>query len=133
MLNILISVILMIVSVVGFFLTAQVNRIEQVFSNFDTKLVGSCIAFEPSDQKYFFEKNEVYKKVTYYFKENLENFDYKLKLSFREDDLNTVISQTPNIFQLDIYATLLFNSKYNKNVRFTISGREVNKDWWSTF
>ena len=118
MLNILLSVILMIVSVVGFFLTAQVNRIEQVFSNFDTKLVGSCVAFEPSDQKYFFEKSEVYKKVTYYFKEN---------------DLNTIISQTPNIFQLDIYATLLFNSKYNKNVRFTISGREVNKDWWSTF
>lgn len=133
MLNILLSVVLMIISVVGFFFTSQVNRVEQVFSNLDTKLVSSCVVLEPKEQKYFFEKQQIYEKVTYYFDQNLENYEYKLRFSFREDDQNTTISPTPNILQIDIYATLLFDSKYTKNVRFTLSGREVNKDWWSTF
>ena len=52
---------------------------------------------------------------------------------FREDEGNVKLSNTPNIVQIDINAKIIFDGTYKKNVRFSLSGREVSKDWWTTF
>lgn len=133
MLNILFSIVLLISTVVGFFFTFKLNKVEQVFSNLDSKLVSNCIEFNPLTEKFYFEKEELYELITTYFKKNLEDFEYKLKFAFREDNLSTTFSDTPNIVQIDINARILFEDIYTNNVRFTINGREVSKDWRSTF
>ena len=58
---------------------------------------------------------------------------YDLVFYFREDEGNVKLSNTPNIVQIDINAKIIFEGTYKKNVRFSLSGREVSKDWWTTF
>lgn len=133
MLNILMSVVLLCVSVVGFFLTAKINRVEQVFYSVDSDMISHCIELDIANDKYFFVKKEVVETFTYYFKNNLDGYDYDLIFYFREDEGNVKLSNTPNIVQIDINAKIIFEGTYKKNVRFSLSGREVSKDWWTTF
>lgn len=133
MLNILMSVVLLCVSVVGFFLTAKINRVEQVFYSVDSDMISHCIELDIANDKYFFVKKEVVETFTYYFENNLNGYDYDLIFYFREDEGNVKFSNTPNIVQIDIKAKIIFDGTYKKNVRFSLSGREVSKDWWTTF
>lgn len=133
MLNILMSVVLLCVSVVGFFLTAKINRVEQVFYSVDSDMISHCIELDIANDKYFFVKKEVVETFTYYFENNLDGYDYDLIFYFREDEGNVKLSNTPNIVQIDINAKIIFEGTYKKNVRFSLSGREVSKDWWTTF
>lgn len=133
MLNILMSVVLLCVSVVGFFLTAKINRVEQVFYAVDSDMISHCIELDIANDKYFFVKKEVVETFTYYFENNLDGYDYDLIFYFREDEGNVKFSNTPNIVQIDIKAKIIFDGTYKKNVRFSLSGREVSKDWWTTF
>ena len=133
MLNILMSVLLLCVSVVGFFLTSRINRVEKVFYGVDSDMISHCIELDLSSEKYFFDKKQVVETFTYYFDSNLDGYDYDLIFYFREDNGNVKLSNTPNIVQIDIKAKIMFDGTYKKNVRFTLSGREVSKDWRSTF
>ena len=133
MLNILMSVVLLCVSVVGFFLTAKINRVEQVFYSVDSDMISHCIELDIANDKYFFVKKEVVETFKYYFENNLNGYDYDLIFYFREDEGNVKFSNTPNIVQIDIKAKIIFDGTYKKNVRFSLSGREVSKDWWTTF
>ena len=133
MLNILMSVVLLCVSVVGFFLTAKINRVEQVFYSVDSDMISHCIELDIANDKYFFVKKEVVETFTYYFENNLDGYDYDLIFYFREDEGNVKLSNTPNIVQIDINAKIIFDGTYKKNVRFSLSGREVSKDWRTTF
>jgi hypothetical protein len=133
MLNILLCVVLLNVTVIAFYFTFKINRVEQVFNSFETGLVYQCVNYDIEKERYFFVKDQIVEVTKYYFEENLENIEYKLKIAFREDDLNTTFSETPNIVQIDIYATILFDGIYTQNVRFMLDGRKVSKDWWSTF
>ena len=133
MLNILISVLLLNITVLSFFFTYKINRVEQVFNAFEPRLISQCVSMDIDTEKYYFRKNEVIEITKYYFKENLKTFEYKLKISFREDDKNTYFSSKPNIVQIDIYANIVLDGTYTQNVRFTLDGRKVSKDWWTTF
>ena len=133
MLNILLSVVLLNVTVLSFFFTLKLNRVEQVFNSFDPTIVEKCVSLDIQTEKYFFIKEEVLSNVKYYFDENLKDFEYTIKFSFREDNYNTLFSSTPNIVQIDLSAKIIFDQSYLRNVRFTLNGREVSKDWWTTF
>ena len=43
MLNILITIVLLNVSVLGFFFTYKINRVEQVFGSIDPGLLVNCV------------------------------------------------------------------------------------------
>ena len=133
MLNILITRVLLNVSVLGFFFTYKINRVEQVFGSIDPGLLVNCVDTNIENTKLYFVREKVVETVVYFLDKNLEGFDYDLKFAFREDDLNTTFSATPNIVQIDIYANILFEGIYKQNVRFILNGREVSKDWRSTF
>ena len=133
MLNFLITVVLLNVSVLGFFFTFKINRVEQVFGSIDPGLLVNCIDTNIENTRTYFVREKVVETVVYFLDKNLEGFEYNLKFAFREDDLNTTFSPTPNIVQIDINANILFEGIYKQNVRFILSGREVSKDWWSTF
>jgi hypothetical protein len=132
MLNILITVLLLNVTVISFFFTFKINRIEQIFTGLNATFISTSVKLNDYTEKYYFDKEDLVDLTSTYFKINLQNFNYKLKFAFREDDLNTTISECPNIVQIDIYATILFEDVYKSNVRFYLDGRKVSKDWFAS-
>lgn len=132
MLNILLSVVLLNVSVIAFYYTFRINRVEQVMNSFEPGIINTCV-YKDINQRYYFQKEEVLNTVKYYFSQNLNDIEHSLKIAFREDNKNTEFSDTPNIVQIDLYANIIFDGIYAQNVRFILNGREVSKDWRSTF
>lgn len=132
MLNYLLSVVLLSISTLGFFVTHKVNRIEHIFQGINITFLSNCVKEEPYYELMYFDKDIIVDLTTYYFNKNLQNVDYSLTFSFREEDKTTVISDTPNIIQIDLEAKVIFNFTFKINSRFVIDGREVSKDWFTT-
>lgn len=131
MLNILISVVLLNVSVLGFFFTFNLNKVENTFSGITATYISDSVYLNNYTNKYYFDKDDIVQKTIYYFKENLGDLEHNLTFWFREDELNTEVSDYPNIVQIEVAAKVLFDAKYVKNVRFYLDGRKVSKDWFA--
>ena len=76
MLNILISVVLLNVSVLGFFFTFNLNKVENTFSGITATYISDSVYLNNYTNKYYFDKDDIVQKTIYYFKENLGDLEH---------------------------------------------------------